>query len=543
MTKSELIEKISTDKKYLSICKRVTKNRDYKDLLQELILHFLGKDEELIQNIKIPDAYIYRTILSLISKGGKFHNKYRTYICEEIKDVPDDIYNDKKESDLVSLENELNKIYWCDREVLKVYIDKGTIRKTAKALKIPLSSTKIIIDRTKKTIRRRMAKPKILIMVQYNITGLQYHRQVVPHERLTKTHPDEFEFFYLRPDSNNDETNVDWMTDEQLKEYSAVVFLRQISFNLAKAQERIDRLKYLGIKIFMDIDDIWELPKSHFWYSSYIKNNVQASVTSSLKQVDYVTTTTSTFTRKINEYNPNTTVLPNCISPDANQFKEREIKNNRMRFGWIGGVFHKEDIKIMSDGIKRLYDAKELKDKWQLCLGGYGNNPEYNEIERVLSNNYYFKESDVTYYEYLMQQTQLCEHISYDKCYRRLYGREINSYGELYNEIDVALIPLQDNKFNNCKSELKIVEAGWMKKAVIVSCVTPYKEWIKDGVNGLIVKPARNNIDWFNAIHKLINNPNMVEDLAGRLHETIIKNFDLDTHNLKRVELYKQLIK
>ena len=52
MTKSELIEKISTDKKYLSICKRVTKNRDYKDLLQELILHFLGKDEELIQNIK-----------------------------------------------------------------------------------------------------------------------------------------------------------------------------------------------------------------------------------------------------------------------------------------------------------------------------------------------------------------------------------------------------------------------------------------------------------------------------------------------------------
>ena len=134
------------------------------------------------------------------------------------------------------------------------------------------------------------------------------------------------------------------------------------------------------------------------------------------------------------------------------------------------------------------------------------------------------------------------EHISFDKPYRRLWGRDIHTYGELYNEIDVALIPLKDNTFNKCKSELKIVEAGWMKKAVICSRLTPYQEYIKHGVNGLLVSTARNNIDWFVNIRKLTCNPNLAKDMGEALHETIKTNFDIDVHNKTRLDLYKSLI-
>ena len=134
------------------------------------------------------------------------------------------------------------------------------------------------------------------------------------------------------------------------------------------------------------------------------------------------------------------------------------------------------------------------------------------------------------------------EHISFDKPYRRLWGRDIQTYGELYNEIDVAIVPLKENNFNACKSELKIVEAGWMKKAVICSRVSPYQQWIKHGVNGILVNPSRNNIDWFVAIRRMALNPNMAEDMGAALHETIKENFDIDKHNRTRADLYKSLI-
>ncbi len=82
-----------------------------------------------------------------------------------------------------------------------------------------------------------------------------------------------------------------------------------------------------------------------------------------------------------------------------------------------------------------------------------------------------------------------------------------------------------------------------MGKAVIVSDVTPYSEWIKDGVNGIKVNTNRNNIDWFLAIKRLTKEPELRKDLSLALQETIKKNFDMDTHNKTRAELYKQLTK
>ncbi len=584
MTKSELINKISTDTKYTSICKRLTKNRgDHEDLLQELTLHFLEQTDALIGGIKNADAYIYRTLLSLISKRGKFYEKYRTYVCQsDIKIHKVDGYDYQKDNSISKVESAIKDIYWCDREVLKVYADKGSIRKTAKALNIPITSTFEIIERAKKTIKQKMAKPKVLICMQHNVSALQYHRQIKPHERLDETHSEEIEFVYNRPDKGGEEVNVLWMTDEQLKEFGLVIFLRQISYNPAIIQPSIDKLKALNIKILLDIDDYWEVPKSHPMYQQYKVANYSQTVTSTLKQVDWVTTTTQHFANKISEYNTNVTVLPNCISPNDDQFKSRDIGSPRVRFGWIGGVYHSTDMLSAKSSFGRFNTTELLKDI-QICLGGFnigdGNNketikqlkskfrrersdiirdyrtdpkykllateninymlPEYLQMEEIITDDY--KICDRDYVKYLQEYTQVGEHISYDKPYRRMWGKSIQEYGSLYNEIDVALIPLKDTEFSKCKSELKIVEAGWMSKPVIVSDVTPYSEWIEDGVNGIKINPNRNNIDWYVAIRKLAKEPSMRKDMGQALHETIITNFDIDKHNLKRLELYKNL--
>jgi glycosyltransferase involved in cell wall biosynthesis len=170
-------------------------------------------------------------------------------------------------------------------------------------------------------------------------------------------------------------------------------------------------------------------------------------------------------------------------------------------------------------------------------------NPEYDSIEKDMTCNYYeFRGSNSTYLDYLFTFTPTMEHISYDKSYRRLYAKDVFNYGDLYNEVDVCLVPLISNEFNRCKSELKIVEAGYMGKAVIVSDTEPYTSWIKHGVNGLKVKDSRNNIDWYVNMRKLILEPNLRKDLAAGLKETITEFFDMDTHNEVRAELYKSLI-
>ena len=95
----------------------------------------------------------------------------------------------------------------------------------------------------------------------------------------------------------------------------------------------------------------------------------------------------------------------------------------------------------------------------------------------------------------------------------------VSTYGHMYDHLDVALVPLVANEFNACKSELKIVEAGAKKCAVISSNVDPYKN-----IPG--VTYANKPIDFYHAVKKLTDK-SYREDMANLLHEFILTNFDL----------------
>lgn len=55
-------------------------------------------------------------------------------------------------------------------------------------------------------------------------------------------------------------------------------------------------------------------------------------------------------------------------------------------------------------------------------------------------------------------------------------------------EVELNLMPLQDNEFTNCKSELKYFEAGIVGTVSIASPVFSYRQGIKDGVSGFLAK-------------------------------------------------------
>ena len=100
------------------------------------------------------------------------------------------------------------------------------------------------------------------------------------------------------------------------------------------------------------------------------------------------------------------------------------------------------------------------------------------------------------------------------------------------------------------KSQLKVIEAGFYKKALIASEIGPYtidlKHCLENGNfvdgNAMLVKEVRNHSDWAKYIEKLIKNPNLVKDMGERLYETVKDKYDLNIVTKTRAEFYKSII-
>jgi glycosyltransferase involved in cell wall biosynthesis len=390
----------------------------------------------------------------------------------------------------------------------------------------------------------------------------------MPHEHFSQTYGVEVKYA----------EHLDAVPDEDLKTYSIIQFLRNISLT-GRSEELVKRCKSAGCKVVFDIDDYWEVPKSHAFYLDYAKYNIPQQTIEAIKLADVVTTTTEYFADKIKPFNSNVEVLPNAIWDTQEQFKLKPVESKRVRIGYITANHHTEDVKLIANGIKEVY-KDVAHNKFQICLGGYYVQDKLDYVNDVLTkeqdeetikrfkfykmqlesgndvpnkmiwNNYYGNIPHFMLYEFIMTyggkylNTRLqkdLEQPNYNgqnEVYTRLYGRSANEYATLYNFIDVALVPLKEDTFSSCKSQLKIIEAGWFKKAVIVSNVKPYT-FDCNKSNSILVD--KNINDWGTAIKAMIHNTSRREDLAEALHEHVKANYSMDKVNTKRKQIYDRL--
>lgn len=163
------------------------------------------------------------------------------------------------------------------------------------------------------------------------------------------------------------------------------------------------------------------------------------------------------------------------------------------------------------------------------------------KYEKLLTNNHRLI-TDQKYLSYLMQFKQDQYENYQDQPYVRWFTKPIKQYATHYNNIDVCLAPLIDRKFNELKSNLKVIEAGFFKKPIIVSEMHPYIEDIKHGENAFQVKHKRNHKDWYKFIKRLVENPDLREDMGNKLYETVKDKYDLNKVTEKRRDLYKKIV-
>jgi hypothetical protein len=408
-----------------------------------------------------------------------------------------------------------------------------------------------------------MKKPKYKILVcPSDRTGVSKFRSVDPHIRLQEMYPDEF---WIDIDYNPK------CEDENFfKQYDLVQYHRSIGPDFARSHNAVKLCNKLGIPTVMDLDDYWMPTVDHPAHAIVKENKLDHMIKESLKYAGNVTTTTKVFAQEIKQHNQNVFILPNTVNPREKQFQPKKVDSDVVRIGWLGGSSHLKDLEILGGLPQRLQGTH--KGKFQFVLCGYdlrGSvtviNPQTKEqqtreitpkesvwylYEKIITDDFKILPEEYKNFLHKFEKGELPN--QEELAYKRVWTKPITTYASNYNNFDISLAPLKEHIFNKVKSQLKVIEAGFHKKALIAQNYGPYQidcinaiEYggkINPKGNSILVDTSKNHKNWYKAVKRLIDNPNMITDLGERLYEDVQK-YHIDAVTETRAEIYRELIR
>ena len=407
-----------------------------------------------------------------------------------------------------------------------------------------------------------MSKIKVLVVPSDTIGGVGFYRSIQPHVQLQNQFNDDFDITIKE--------DVDWRNLDELKKYSIINFHKGMYSDMEGFRNALAFCKENNIITIMDIDDNWDLHQRHPLYTSQKYYKTDIITKENLALADYVTTTTPIFAKKISKFNKNVLIFPNSINPEDSRFIIKKEKSDKLRVGLIMGSSHEHDMKLLDGVVNKL--PKEVKDKICFVLCGFDLRGTMrtinNQTGEVTTRNMTPKET--VWYRYekcITDNYRICspEYEQFlnlfipeaqypnlqNEHYKRCWTKDINNYYQHYKEIDILLVPLEENDFNNCKSQLKVIEAAFSDTAVIASNTGPYTidlvnaiekgGKINENGNALLVDSKRNHKEWGKYITKCANDPSFVQMLKDNLKRDICKKYDLRNVTIERAEFYKKI--
>lgn len=163
----------------------------------------------------------------------------------------------------------------------------------------------------------------------------------------------------------------------------------------------------------------------------------------------------------------------------------QNIRNDhsKPRVGWAGGSFHLGDLELIADVIKDLA----------------------NEVDWIFFG---------------MCPSKLRPYVKefHDGVPIYAYPQKLASL-----DLDLALAPLENNPFNDCKSNLRLLEYGICGYPVVCSNVRAYAE------SGLPVQVVKNRYkDWVDAIRAHIHDLDQTRKLGHQLQKNVEENWMLE---------------
>ena len=215
-----------------------------------------------------------------------------------------------------------------------------------------------------------------------------------------------------------------------------------------------------------------------------------------LKKSDSMIVTTEPLKNHYEKYIENVNIIPNCLAKQWFALSPAKTKRDRIRVGWIGAGQHQGDLEIINEVVKVLSDRVD----W-IFMGMH--------TEQVKP---YIKEfhSFVSIKDYPEKMASL--------------------------DLDIAVAPLEDNLFNQCKSNLRLLEYGAMTWPVVCADVLTYQT-----NNPPVIRVKPSVPDWLAALNRLIDDEPERLRLGQELHTWVVNNYTLENWAPEwRAALFKQ---
>lgn len=349
-----------------------------------------------------------------------------------------------------------------------------------------------------------------ILVIWDGMNGVAYHRLYTPHHHLATQLLNQ-SIITGEPIEADISICQRFTTDgiPALEQFDLVVFNRWIG---DIHEDFLKELARKQVPYIVDIDDFWKLPKFHPAYQAYREKKITEGVKESIRYANGVTCTTEQLAAEIRQLNPRVKILPNALDLTDPQWNEIPKTSDKLRFGYVSGVTHANDVAIIGEAIGKMC---EFDVEFHL----YGIDRGNEHWEDIL---YKFN----GYSENLRPQIKLFP------------PEKANEYGKFYANFDVALAPLADNKFNNLKSELKILEAAAYSMPAICSDVSPYTNHMG---NAGVWRVRNSPEHWLTAMKEMLSTNTKLRKSLGKMNREYCRlNHNLEEINAKRLEFYRQ---
>ncbi len=250
-----------------------------------------------------------------------------------------------------------------------------------------------------------------------------------------------------------------------------------------------------GVKIIVDRDDTFNIPKDHPSYAQY-KN--QEDLKDLLIVADVVTTTNEELRQEFLKYNDNIFVIPNRIPYGHEQFVTKEesyeeFLSRKIKVGFVGSFSHHKDWLSIKPWLNSLVRHEWFKENCEFVMCGYH-----------LSTEHVWKD--------------------FRGLGKFVNAKSVDEYIELYKELDIILCPLVDNDFNRKKSSLKVMEAGVSNSLCLLSPLYKDKKDFPD-VGHIFIEKEK---EWFSKTLEICKDKENLWFLKHRTGE--------DTRELDHIE-------
>jgi len=262
--------------------------------------------------------------------------------------------------------------------------------------------------------------------------------------------------------------------------------------------------KEQGKLLVAEIDDYIDVPRSHPLYKKHQELKAPVWTRRLLEVADIVTVTTQSLADVVREYNQNVFVMKNCLDMDNWGYPAIENTSDEIRFGWHGSATHREDLRMVKSAIMELL---EKYPKMRFIYAGDG----------WLWRTGFFEKHP---------RTEYIESVQVEEWPARLRSLRL----------DIAIVPLINDKFNRGKSNLKWLENSIYKTPSVLSPVV-YSETVKDGVTGLIAKTPK---DFIKLVSKLVDDKDLRKKIGENAFKEVKANYDIRDHYKEWLDLYAE---